>query len=97
MRKTILIDFDGPLGEWDENGDYKAPGYSRTRPVVKETIEAIKALHDEGYSTILFSAVVNEDATKDKVAWCRENAPFLLDCDPIFIPYGKSKATYIPR
>lgn len=96
--KRIYFDMDGVLAKWDSTKTLEqvcAPGYFKNCEVDKEA----KALLDEIAAARMpfgiLTAVPTAEAMGSKMAWLRENFPYIKPSQVTFVPFGDDKSLYV--
>lgn len=100
MRK-LFFDMDGTLAKWNTvscEDELYEKGYYRNLEPMKNVVEAVNILYEQGEDEIyILSSVLSDSeyALQEKKEWIKEHMPFMDLENCLFVPYGQSKAEYI--
>ncbi len=98
MRYRVFFDMDGTIAAWQSGKSLRelcSPGYFATLPPVKPMLQLAHVLHDQGHPVYILSAVLNEQATRDKHTWLDQYCNWVPYENRFFVPYGTSKVTVL--
>ncbi len=94
----IYVDMDGVTAKFEKASleEMYADGFFLSRKVVPNVIDCLEKL-SRAFDVELYilSAVISDRAREEKIAWNKENVPFIPLNHQLYPPYGENKATYL--